>query len=92
MATNGWLPRTGVEWFRWQEQRMRIQERRSLTVFTAEDPNAVDASTGVDTIPEDTIIDDGNLASQPYDYAMFTPEDIAPSAGSEPPGGLETSP
>lgn len=62
---NGWLPRDGEEWMRWMEQRARIQERRPHTTYE-EVVDAVDASAGVDTVPQTYYIEGGTDTEVSY--------------------------
>lgn len=73
---NGWLPQTGEQWMRWQEQRMRIQERHRHSNYLQDWPEAIDASIAPATIPQGTYIEG---AEEDYEIPLFPEGEFIPT-------------
>jgi len=66
---NSWLPRTGEEWMRWMESEARIQRRHRHVAYFGEWPGAIDGNSGMDTQPEDSLVEDGTTGFTNADFA-----------------------
>jgi len=86
----GWLPRTGEEWFRWMETRLREQERDSGT----RSPSYLGENTALEVV--DASQWQGQFNGQPSDNEdayLYSPDDNpeAPNYGDALPDGSESS-
>lgn len=80
MPLNGWLPMTGEDYFAWVNQKMRLLERKAVTVPINVIEGAVDGSGGMDVEGMESYIEgvDDEYPSSP------------PPPGSLPPADVET--